>query len=132
MFCQIRILDVLRLIKFQFYGRTKPYEQFVLRGLFPRTIHFRIPYGWGGMLWVTTVFLVAVFVSSQWHILHILLVFTKEIFQFINKDGSIKSNIKSNKEKKGKLKFNKRFFRYVESFWWKTTFIFGCPTSLKF
>ena len=65
MFCQIRILDVLRLIKFQFYGRTKPYEHFVSADLFPRTIHLEIPYGSGGMLLV----FILVLVSTQWHIL---------------------------------------------------------------
>ena len=49
MFCQIRISDVLRLIKFQFYGRFRPYEQFVSRDLFPRTIHLEIPYGCTGI-----------------------------------------------------------------------------------
>ena len=51
MFCQIRISDVLRLIKFQFYGRFRPYEQFVSRDLFLflRTIHLEIPYGCTGI-----------------------------------------------------------------------------------
>ena len=49
MFCQIRISDVLRLIKFQFYGRFRPYEQFVSGDLFPRTIHLEIPYGCTGI-----------------------------------------------------------------------------------
>ena len=62
MFCQIRILDVLRLIKFQFYGLTEPYER---EDLLPRTIHLEIPYGCPGMLGC---FLVPVFMSTQWHI----------------------------------------------------------------
>ena len=49
MFCQIRISDVLRLIKFQFYGWFRPYEQFVSRDLFLRTIHLEIPYGCTGI-----------------------------------------------------------------------------------
>ena len=65
MFCQIRILDVLRLIKFQFYGLTEPYEHFSREDLLPRTIHLEIPYGRPGMLGC---FLVRVFMSTQWHI----------------------------------------------------------------
>ena len=65
MFCQIRILDVLRLIKFQFYGLTDPYEHFSREDLLPRTIHLEIPYGCPGMLGC---FLVPVFMSTRWHI----------------------------------------------------------------
>ena len=65
MFCQIRILDVLRLIKFQFYGLTEPYEHFSREDLLPRTIHLEIPYGRPGMLGC---FLVRVFMSTRWHI----------------------------------------------------------------
>lgn len=61
MFCQIRIWDVLRLIKFQFYGLAEPYEQFVSADLFPRTMHLEIPYGCSGI----REFLVSVFVSTS-------------------------------------------------------------------
>ena len=65
MFCQIRILDVSRLIKFEFYGFTEPYEHFRREDLLPRTIDLEIPYGCPGMLGC---FLVPVFMSTRWHI----------------------------------------------------------------